>query len=84
VCRVNEARHKVNEGYLGVVLRMELLLLVELSKQELKHCLVTSTGLLVLSGMRNGTSQLWRKELQFICICKGALKLQELLSRITL
>ena len=50
------ARHEVNDGgHLRVVLRMGLLLLVELSKQELKRCLVTSTGLLVVPGMRNGT-----------------------------
>ena len=46
---------KLMMGHLRVVLRMGLLLLVELSKQELKRCLVTSTGLLVVPGMRNGT-----------------------------
>jgi hypothetical protein len=57
VCRVNEAGNKGNDGYPRVVMRMELLL-VKLSKQELKHCLVTSTGLLVVPGMRNGKSRL--------------------------
>jgi hypothetical protein len=45
VCvRVNEARNEVNDGYLRVVLRMGLLFLVELSQQEVKHCLVTYVG----------------------------------------
>jgi len=39
LCRVNEVRHKVNGGYVRVVLRMGMVMLVELSQQELKHVL---------------------------------------------
>jgi hypothetical protein len=69
-----------------VVVRMKLLLVLEFSMQEVKHRLVTSTGLLVVPGMRNGMPRPWRTEFRFICVrvCEGVLKLKRLLSRITL